>query len=168
MIYEQTSSVSGNWIKSGEVVSGTKAKIKSETKPIPGQFQNKDGSPKNQDVAKVMLQGSTEPVNVAFNRATISALIESYGNDSKNWIDKLLTVQAEKMIVGGKRVTALYFLPEGYEVGEDEGGYMVIRKVGGFKSGLTEEDKATISSARTAEQNYNNLDNKVSDDLIPF
>ncbi len=32
------------------------------------------------------------------------------------------------MVVGGKRVTALYLVPEGFEVGEDDGGYMVVQK----------------------------------------
>lgn len=128
--YSKSISVSGNWIKSTDVISGTKAKIKSETNPIPSQFTNKDGTIKNQDVAKVLLQGSTEPVNVGLNRATINGLVDAFGEDSINWIDKVLTVHTEKMNVGGKRVTALYFLPEGYEVGEDEGGYIVVQKIG--------------------------------------
>ena len=128
--YSKSVSVSGNWIKGSDVVAGVKAKIKSETNPIPSQFTNKDGTVKNQDVAKVLLQGSKEAVNVGFNRATLNGLVEAFGEDSMNWIDKLLTVHAEKMNVGGKRVTALYFVPEGFELGEDDGGYIVVKRIG--------------------------------------
>jgi hypothetical protein len=64
-----------------------------------------------------------------------------------------LTVHTEKVAVAGKRVTALYLVPEGFEVGEDNEGYVQIVRSGealstpvadveadGPKDGLTPED----------------------------
>lgn len=173
--YDKHNSISGNWIRANEVVSGTLAKIKSETSPSPSQFKDKEGNPKMQDVAKVQLKGQKDLVNVSLNRATIDALVDAYGNESRNWIDKTLTVQAEKMIVGGKRVIALYFVPEGYEVSEDESGYMVIRRKGNAPSTLSEDAKAKIIAAREGAQNaaesWDGLDattDDVNPDDIPF
>lgn len=126
--YQKQVSISGGWIKSAEVVSGTKAKIVSETIAQPSTFLNKDGSFKTQDVAKVRLQGAAEPVNVSLNRATINALVDAFGEDSVGWQGHLLTVEAEKMRVAGKAVVALYFIPEGYVKTDDENGYAVIVK----------------------------------------
>lgn len=126
MKYQKSISVSGGWAKASELETGTRAKIVSETTPTASQFENKDGSPKMQDVAKVRFEGKPEPLNVSLNRATVNALIDCYGDDSKDWINKYLTVHTEKMNVAGKRVVALYLIPEGYELKEDEGGYLVI------------------------------------------
>lgn len=168
--YEKHNSVSGNWIKSSEVVSGTLAKIKSETTPMTSQFKDKEGNPKMQDVAKIQLKGQKEAMNVNLNRATIEALVDAYGNESRNWIDKMLTVQAEKMIVGGKRVIALYFVPEGYEVNEDESGYMVIRRKGATPSTLSEADKERIKTlregAQSATSSWDGLD-EATDEVNP-
>ena len=58
-------------------------------------------------------------------------MIDAFGTNSINWQGKHLTVMTEKVVVGGKRVTAAYLIPEGYEMGEDANGYVVISKVGG-------------------------------------
>lgn len=143
--YKKSVSVSGNWAKANEIASGTKAKIKSETNPIPSQFKNDDGSAKMQNVAKVLFQGSVEPVNMNLNRNTIDGLVEAFGEDSKNWIDKVLTAHTEKMLVSGRRVTGLYLLPEGFEVAEDEGGYMVVRRIQGLTAPQTTQSYPEIN-----------------------
>ena len=114
MKYTKQVSVSGKWVKGSELMTGTKAKIVSETTPMTSQFENKDGTPKMQDVCKVQFEGTTEPANMNLNRATLNGLIDAYGDDSKNWINKVLTVHTEKMNVAGKRVTVVYLLPENY------------------------------------------------------
>ena len=128
--YQKSVSVSGEWIKGKDIVSGTKAKLTAETNPMPSQFTNKDGSVKMQDASKIKVQGSTGEMNISINRASINALVDAFGEDSKQWIGKILTLITEKVSVGGQRKTALYLVPEGFEVGEDEGGYVVIKRVG--------------------------------------
>lgn len=128
MKYTKTSGVAGNWVKGSEVVSGTKCKLTSETVPSESVYEGK--TIKN-NVAKIRFQGEdSESKNVNVNRPSINALVDAFGEDSKDWIGKYLTAQTEKMLVGGKRVTALYLIPEGYEMKEDEGGYIVITKIG--------------------------------------
>ncbi len=126
--YKKTSGVGGSWIKGSEVVSGTKCKLTTETIPSESIYEGK--TIKN-NVAKIRFQGDKdEAKNVNVNRPSINALVDAFGEDSKEWIGKVLTAQTEKMVVGGKRVTALYLIPDGYELKEDEGGYIVITKIG--------------------------------------
>ena len=128
MQYQKQVSISGGWVKTAELKTGEKAKIVSETIPQPSSFLDKKGNPKTQDVAKVRFESQTEPVNVALNRATINALVDAFGEDSKDWQGHHLTAETEKMRVAGKAVVALYLLPEGYTKIDDENGYAVIVK----------------------------------------
>ena len=128
--YQKTSQIQGSWAKASEIENGTVAKIVSETRPQPSQFLNKDGSNKNQDVAKVIFVGSPDAVNVSLNRTTINGLIDAFGEDSANWQNKPLSVETEKVRVGGKAVVALYLIPEGYEKIDDENGYAIIVRKG--------------------------------------
>jgi|SRR3990167_1038009 len=130
MKYTKQISLGGAWIKATEIKNGTKAKIVSETIAQPSQFLNKDGSPKTQDVAKLRIEGSLEPLNCSLNRTTINALVDAYGEDSVAWQGHPLTIETEKVRVAGKAVTALYLIPEGYERTDDENGYAVIVKKG--------------------------------------
>ena len=151
--YQKQNFLGGTWVKGTEVTSGTKCKLVSETNPQPSSFTNKDGTPKAQDVAKIRFENNPEPKNISLNRATIGGLVDAFGEDSKNWINKYLTAVTEKMVVGGKRVTALYLLPEGYELKEDENGYMVIVNL----------KKETVQVAPTDEPN-----DEINPEEIPF
>ena len=124
--YSKQNFVGGAWIKKGEVVSGTKAKLVSETEPQPSNFKNPKGEVQMQDVAKIRLEGGTDALNISLNRATIYGLVDAFGEDSKEWIGKPLTVITEKSSYGGKRGYSIYLLAEGYELKEDENGYLVI------------------------------------------
>lgn len=128
MKYTKQVSLGGAWVKAAEVKSGSKAKIVSETISQPSTFLNKDGSPKTQDVAKLRIEGVSEPLNVSLNRATINALVDAFGEDSVGWQGHTLTIETEKVRVAGKSVTALYLVPEGYVKTDDANGYAVIAK----------------------------------------
>jgi hypothetical protein len=119
----------GAWAKAADLKEGQKAKIVDECAPIESQFTDDKGNKKTQDVCKVRFQGMEDALNVSLNRATIKGLVEAFGADSKAWIGNVLTVHTEKVAVAGKRVTALYLVPEGFEVGEDDEGYVqIVRK----------------------------------------
>lgn len=128
--YIKNQPVSGSWVKGSEVVSGMKCKLVSETVPTPSQFKNKDGSVKVQDVAKIQFADSAEAFNINVNRASLNALIDAFGEESVKWQGKSLTAITEKVVVGGKRVTAVYLVPDGYTMSEDANGYVVIVKEG--------------------------------------
>src|SRR3990167_4118054 len=112
--YTKNVSMGGAWAKGSEIQSGTRAKIVSETNPIPSSFLNKDGSAKTQDVCKVRFESLPEALNVSLNRATINALVDAFGEDSIKWQNKVLIVETERVRVAGKAVTALYLIPDGY------------------------------------------------------
>lgn len=130
MKYQKTSMTSGAWAKAGELAGVKRAKIVSETNPQPSTFLNKDGSVKTQDVCKVKFEGKNEVLNVSLNKATLNALIDAFGDDSKDWMNQVLAVETEKVRVAGKAVVALYLIPDGYEKVDNEEGFAVIQKIG--------------------------------------
>lgn len=139
MQYTKTVSVDGDWVKKAEIVSGTKAKIVSETTTQASSFLDKDGKTKSQDVCKVKFEGGKEAVNVTLNRATINALVDAFGSESLDWQNKVLIAETEKMRVAGKAVVALYLIPEGYVRTDDENGYAVISKKGENRTSPSED-----------------------------
>ncbi|HXP70734.1 MAG TPA: hypothetical protein VOA88_15740 [Candidatus Dormibacteraeota bacterium] len=84
--YKKQTFVGGKWAKASEIKPRTKAKIVSETTPQPSTFTDKNGMPKTQDICKVQFQGTNEAVNVNLNRPTLNALVEAFGEDSKDWM----------------------------------------------------------------------------------
>ena len=124
--FNKSSGTGGKWIDKKALYDsgGGKVKLVSEAKEEPS---NMGGT---QIVAKCRVQGSEESVNIGINTPTKNALIDAYGDDSKDWVDKVLTAHLERTMVAGKRGIALYLVPDGYEVAEDSGGYLVIQKIG--------------------------------------
>lgn len=122
MIYQKSSGVSGAWAKGSELQSVKRAKILTEATPKASKFQNEDGSVKMQDVCKVKFEGVEEPLNTNLNRATIGALVDAFGEDSKNWIGKVLTVN----ILEGSKGFSIYLIPDGFKRIRDENNYVVI------------------------------------------
>lgn len=130
----QSSSVQGKWLDKKTLKTGQRAKIKSEATEQPSQQGG------TQLVAKLLVEGQIEPSNVAINKPSKNALITAYGDETSNWIDKTLTLHIETAIISGKRGVAMYLVPEGYEVKEDAGGYLVVSKVGDAVSDYPQED----------------------------
>ena len=152
--YKKSSGVAGAWVKAKDITSGVKCKLVSETEPSESQWEGK--TIKN-NVAKIRFAGQEgEAMNVNVNKPSINALIDAFGEDSKAWMGHLLTAHTEKMLVGGKRVTALYLIPEGYEIKEDEGGYLVIEPIGKV------EPPAVVARSKAAEAE------DINPDDIPF
>lgn len=159
MEYQKSNPVSGGWVKAAEVVSGTKCKLVSECMPSESVYE---GKVIKNNVAKIRFEGDTgELKNVNVNKPSINGLVEAFGSDSKLWINKTLTAHTEKMLVGGKRVTALYLIPEGWEIKEDNGGYLVIVKSGPLKP------PAFIEKAR-AEEDTREVPPEAYDNDVPF
>lgn len=138
-IAKRSSSVGGKWIDKKNLRSGDIAKIKSEATEQPSQQGGM------QWVAKLHVKGQAEPANVAINKPSKNALIEAFGEDTMDWIDQPLTIQVETAIVSGKRGVAMYLIPEGFEMKEDNGGYLVIVKKGGVIQ-INEEEEIDPSS----------------------
>jgi len=152
---------SGAWVDKASLKNGTRAKIISETRNEPSKFLNTDGSPKMQDNCKVQFEGATEAVNISLNRATLNALVEAYGEDSLNWMNKTLTVEVEKMRVAGKAVIALYLIPKGFKKIDDADGYAIIVPNGLNSDGTKVPDFSEVDKEPTV-----NVDAEEED--LPF
>ncbi len=153
--YEKKVSIFGNWVKGKDLVSGSKAVLVSETNPIKSQFKDKNGNEKTQDVAKIKFDGKDEELNISLNRATIDGLIDAFGNDSKNWINKPLTVITDKVSVGGKRVIAVYLVAEGYILEEDGDGYLHIFKKGQNDGKIIKDEEINMELDAIAAEEEN-------------
>ena len=116
----RTGGTGGAWIKKDTLKNGDQIRLVSEAE----MMESTQGG--QQLVAKCRLKGSSEAVNVAINNASRNALIDAFGDDSKNWINQTLTVETEKVLIAGKRGTALYLIPAGFAVTTDAEGYVVI------------------------------------------
>lgn len=122
-IYKKNTSTGGAWVDKSSLRIGQKAKIVSETNPEPSiHLDEKTGLPRIQDVCKVRFEGQNEAVKVALNRTTLNALIEAYGEDSKNWQGNTLTVSIERR--DGKYF--MHLVPQGYKITKDTEGYTII------------------------------------------
>lgn len=117
----RTSGSTGAWLKKDELKSGEPLKIVSEAGLVEGQ-----NGP--QLVAKVRRKGETDAYNIAINNTSKNALIELYGDDTKDWVDKVVTAETEQTRIGGKRSTILYLIPEGFEMGETDDGFVAIKR----------------------------------------
>lgn len=117
----KSSSVGGKWYDKSILKTGELAKIKTEAMETPNQMGG------TQWVAKIAIKGHPEPLNMAINKPSKNALIDAYGEETTDWIDKVLTLHVEKTVVSGKRGFAVYLLPENYVLTEDAGGFIVIQ-----------------------------------------
>lgn len=126
--YKKSAGVQGAWVDKAKLSTGMRAKIVSETNPMPSAFQDDNGKMKMQDVCKVRFEGMTDPVNVSLNRPTIDGLVEAFGEESVKWQGNYLTVEIEHSRIGGKNRTIMYLVPEGYEKFDDDNGYARIAK----------------------------------------
>ncbi len=130
MLYQKQETIRGAWIKKDSELNDKRAKLVTETKPIPSNFKDKEGNATTQNVSKIQIEEKDEVVNIAINKPSINALIDAFGEDSKSWVNHTLKIKTEKMMVSGKRVIALYLIPEGYELTEDDNGFIIITKSG--------------------------------------
>lgn len=136
MEYNKSSAVDGAWVKASEVKSGTTFKITGEVKPVEGEYGV-------QDVGKVVFKGESDEKNLRFNKTSLNAMIDAFGNESKEWVNQVLTAVTEKALVGGKRVTILYAIPEGYEL-SDGADRVEIIKVDGESRPEVDDDEIPV------------------------
>ena len=137
MEYQKQGRVRGPWLKKTIELNGKKAKLVEEVKQEASNFKDDKGNVKMQDRGKIQIEGESEVFNFSVNKPTINALIDAFGKDSKDWCNQPLTIAAEKVIVSGKRGVSVYLIPEGFKLGEDDGGYIVITK----KNGESKEEE---------------------------
>lgn len=148
----------GSWLDKKLLSNGDKLRIVSEAKIETGQ--NGD-----QLVAKVRVKDKvTEPANFAINKPTRKALVEAYGSNTTAWIDKVFTVNIEKTMVAGKRGIAAYLIPQGFELSEDSGGFLIVQRIGSVSTApITADDFAEMPTIQTGD-----IGDTASADDLPF
>ena len=125
----------GAWLDKKTLATGDRLKLETEADWIPSQQGGE------QLVAKCRVQGKTqEAVNIAINAPTRNGLIDAFGDDSALWVEKPLTVHKFDTLIAGKKGIAIYLVPEGYELGEDSGGFLKIMP-GGTQDGAVDAPK---------------------------
>lgn len=121
MKVNRSSNSGGAWLNKETIQNGDQLKIVTEAQLVEGQ----NGA---QLVAKVRERGGSDSVNVSINNTTKNALIEAYGDDTKDWVNKIVTAAKERAVIAGKRSTILYLIPEDYELQEGADGFMTITR----------------------------------------
>lgn len=123
MKYTKSSGTSGPWLDKSKVYNGQKFAILTEARPIEEIYK---GEPNTRNTVKVKVQGLAEPQNYDLNKPTIAGLIDAFGDDSSQWIGKVLQAHTEKVRVAGKAGIMVILYAEGFKVMDDEGGYAVV------------------------------------------
>lgn len=120
----------GSWVDVDKVQDGSKVKLVSECIRQESKYTNPDGSPKTENVVTARFQGQDAPVNVRLNWTSIYGLIDAFGKDSKEWVDKVLTVKKREVQVGDKIHDTLYYIPDGFELVKNAEKRLEVRKIG--------------------------------------
>lgn len=167
-ILSKPSMVSGEWVKGSEILKGTKVRIKSEAQEQPSPYTDKRGNIKNQIVAKVQIQGKTGLFNLSLNKATVVALIDCYGEDTLNWVDKVFTAHTEKVKVAGKTQIALYLIPDGYVAEDNEEGYTVVHKPHAGNEQAPEPKGDMFEEMKEEAATPNPMDAEIESSDVPF
>ena len=136
MKYIQSNQASGVWLDKKAITEDIKGVLVTETLPVEKIYEGKQ---QTQNEAKIKIEGESEAKNIAVNKPSINALISAFGEESTEWMNKPLTIHVESMLVGGRRVRGLYLIPEGFELTEDSGGFLVIIKKNGDKSNVVKD-----------------------------
>jgi hypothetical protein len=144
--------IGGSWIDKKALKSGDLIKLTTEAEWVPSSLNPEE----KQLVAKCKVKGMEGEFNLAINSPSKNALIDAFGNESKNWVGKLLTAAVETGIFAGKRGIMLNLVPENYIVSEDAAGFIVIRQ--------KVEPPAVVARQRSAEEVAEGID--IGD--IPF
>lgn len=99
----------------------------------------------------------------SFNQSSINILIDAYGDDSLEWINKEATVLTKKTVIANKKVIVAYFVAEGWSL--DDYGDLV----NGDESSqeLSGEDKEKIKELRD-QHNQDVAGDSINPDDIPF
>lgn len=96
------------WLKAKELQPGDKAKIVTEADWVKGEY---NGQETNQYICEV--EYSNERRKLKITMASCEELAPVYGKDSKEWIGKVISLEAIKVMVGGTMKQTILASPVG-------------------------------------------------------
>lgn len=110
-IYQKKAQSVGQFLKKGEDIKENDiVTIASEGKQVEGEYGMQN---------IFLVKTATDEGNISVNQTSINALIDAYGEDSKNWIGKQAKATAIKQMVSGKLQNVFYFSHPDAEMSED-------------------------------------------------
>lgn len=125
MIYKKIIQVGAFFKKGIDFTDGSIMEIANEGRPIEGKFGT-------QNVFMVKLLDGKEG-NVSFNTTSLNNLIDSFGENSVNWIGKKVKAWAILSNVQGKMIKVYYFLNPATILDESSGEFILPNKVKDIK-----------------------------------
>lgn len=134
-IVKKSGGTGGMWLDKKTLATGDKLTLTTSADWIPSQQGGE------QLVAKCKVQGKADDVNIAINAPTRNGLVDAFGEDTDAWRNHTLTVHKFDTLIAGKKGVAVYLVPEGYELGEDSGGYLSISRASGEATVDVPEDE---------------------------
>jgi len=122
--YTKQESTQGLWVDKSKIETGMKATIASEVDKVAGEYEGKANV---RNIGRISIEGGEEQ-NVSFNKTSINALVEAFGEESSEWQGEKVTLQIENTVINNQRRKIIYFIPEGFVLMEDASGSLVIQK----------------------------------------
>ena len=105
----KTVSISGEWGKKGEdYVAGDTLTIKDGGTQREGNFADEHGNKKMETIFAIETKNGEKMVRM--NQTSINILIDSFGDESNDWVGKEVLVRMKKDTVAGKKVDIYYFV----------------------------------------------------------
>lgn len=133
-----------------DIKNGDKVKILNAGDVVTGEYGD-------QHVFQIETRNGEK--NAPFNQSSINALVDSWGDESEEWVGKEVKVLTKKGTFGGKKGIAAYFVPDSYEL--DDYGELVKGKTVGDTDVAYPESETSNGDGTTPADELNPED-------IPF
>ena len=118
MQVEKKVSVAGEFVdKTKDIKDGDMVTIENAGAVITGQYGN-------QNVFKVGLPNG-EVKNLAFNQTSMNNLIDAYGEDTEEWVNKEVRLFVIKAAVSGKMTRIVYLADPSWAMSEGDDGSII-------------------------------------------
>jgi len=125
------------WLNPDDVEDGDTLTIIGKPELVETQWKLKDGTPKKRYRIEVKLpDGSFKPTTL--NHTSSNALLEAFGPDENNWMDKAIIVEKRFQKVRGEDKHVLYF--------------KAVKQI--VQTEISEPERLTLTQAREMTKNW--------------
>jgi len=99
-----------NFLKTADIKGGEVITFVNEGEWITSKvYKYDDGTPRQDFYIKVMIEGEERDLRLNVTNRTI--LVEAFGKETAEWVNRGATVAKEKVMVGGKRMDTIVLTP---------------------------------------------------------
>lgn len=112
-ILKKETGIGGDWVKVNEdIKDGDRIKI------LDAGTVDETGSFGPRKVFKILTTKKKEFI-MSFNQTSLNNLVDGFGEDSEEWVNKVVNVFVVKQMVGDKLRNVAYLAPEGWTMDDD-------------------------------------------------